>query len=168
MNRVWHSLKWDVLLQARNGFYWAGAFVVAALSGLLASLPDAVHHQSALGVPALVTMNLQITTFFFAAGLLLLDRDEGTLVALGVSPFSAGNYLTAKTITLTALATVETVLLIWVGFGLDANWPLLLTGMAAMGITYTAIGVSVGARYESVNAMLLPASVVVPFYCCRC
>ena len=36
--------------------------------------------------PAILVINLQITTFFFVAGLMLLERDEGTLNALAVSP----------------------------------------------------------------------------------
>lgn len=79
-------LRFDVMVQARNGFYWASAFVVLTISALLAALPIAVISDPGLWVPALAAFNLQITTFFFVAGLLLLEKDEGTLTALGASP----------------------------------------------------------------------------------
>jgi fluoroquinolone transport system permease protein len=106
-------------------------------------------------------MNLQITTFFFVTGLVLLDRDEGTLTALGASPLSAGQYLAAQAATLTALAAVETMLIIWIGFGLSGSWLLTLPSIALLGIIYTGFGAVIATKYESVNALLLPASVVI-------
>jgi fluoroquinolone transport system permease protein len=155
------AVRWDVVLQARNGFYWATAFVVLAMGGLLLAVPEAARADRVLWVPAILTINLQVTTFFFMAGLMLLDRDEGTLTALAVSPLSAGAYLASRTLTLTALAAAETVAIVWIAFGTGGTWPLILTGTAALGVIYTGFGAIVGARYRSVNALLLPASVVV-------
>ena len=153
-------LWFDVIVQARNGFYWASVFVVLAISALLAAMPIAVISNPGLWVPALAAFNLQITTFFFVAGLLLLEKDEGTLIALGASPLSARRYLLARTTTLTALAAAETLVIIWFAFGFAASWALF-AGIGALGITYTCFGVAMAARYESVNSLLLPASVIV-------
>jgi fluoroquinolone transport system permease protein len=154
-------LRWDVVLQARNGFYWASGFLVVMISALLLSIPAAARANSAVWVPALVTINLQITTFFFVAGLILLERDEGTLAALAVSPLSASGYLAMRAFTLTALAAAETLAIVWIGFGSGGSWWLLLAGTAALGVIYTGCGAAVAARYESVNALLLPASAFV-------
>jgi fluoroquinolone transport system permease protein len=153
-------LRFDVIVQARNGFYWASLFVVLAISALLAAMPVALTNHPALWVPALAAFNLQITTFFFVAGLLLLEKDEGTLTALGVTPLSARKYLLAHTTTLTTLAAVETLIIIWLAFGFATSWALF-AGTGALGITYTCFGVAVAARYDSINTLLLPASVIV-------
>jgi fluoroquinolone transport system permease protein len=154
------ALRWDVVLQARNGFYWASAFVVLVIGGLLLAVPDAVRSNEAALVPAILAINLQITTFFFVAGLMLLERDEGTLTALAVSPFSPGGYLATRTVTLTVLAAVETIALLWIAFDTPGSWGVLM-GTASLGVIYTGFGAVVGARYASVNALLLPASLVV-------
>ena len=151
------ALRWDIVLQARNGFYWASAFVVVLVGGLLLSVPEGVRADAAAWVPALLAVNLQITTFFFVAGLMLLERDEGTLTALAVSPFSPAAYLATRTITLTTLAAVETVAVVLIAFGTGGSWLLILSGTAALGVIYTGFGSGVGARYASVNEMLLPA-----------
>jgi fluoroquinolone transport system permease protein len=104
---ILNALRWDVVLQARNGFYWASAFLVVTISGLLLSLPESVRADSAAWVPAILAVNLQITTFFFVAGLMLLERDEGTLGALAVSPLSASGYMTMRIVSLTGLAAAE-------------------------------------------------------------
>jgi len=156
------ALRWDVVLQARNGFYWASAFVVLVVGALLLAIPATVRSNEAALVPAMVAVNLQVTTFFFVAGLLLLERDEGTLTAIAVSPFSPGGYLATRTISLTVLAAVETIALMWIAFGTAGSWAILV-GTASLGVIYTGFGAVVGARYASVNALLLPASVVVSF-----
>jgi hypothetical protein len=161
MKELLSTLRWDALVQARNGFYWASGFVVVVIGTLLLLLPAAARSDPAGWVPAILAVNLQITTFFFAAGLVLLERDEGTLVALAVSPLSAGAHLAARTISLTVLATIETVAVVLVGFGSIGSWPLILIGTAALGLVYTCCGVAIATRYGSLNALLLPASIFV-------
>jgi fluoroquinolone transport system permease protein len=156
-----NALRWDIVVQARNGFYWATAFVVLVVGGLLLAVPAEARADGAAWVPALLAVNLLITTFFFVAGLMLLERDEGTLTALAVSPFSPGRYLAVHIVTLTTLATVETVALVWIAFGSGGSWLLILSGTAALGIIYTGFGAAVATRYASVNALLLPASAMV-------
>jgi fluoroquinolone transport system permease protein len=156
-----NALRWDVVLQARNGFYWASAFLIVMISALLLSLPESARANSAAWVPAILAVNLQITTFFFVAGLMLLERDEGTLSALAVSPLSASGYLAMRTFSLTALAAAETLAIVWIGFGTSDSWWLTLAGTAALGIIYTGFGAAIATRYESVNALLLPASAFV-------
>ncbi len=155
------ALRWDVVVQARNGFYWASGFLVLVVGGLLLALPEAARADRAACVPALLAVNLQITTFFFVAGLMLLERDEGTLAALAVSPFSPGAYLATRATTLTTLAALESVAVVWIAFGMRGSWLLILAGTGALGATYTCLGAAVACRYASVNALLLPASVFV-------
>lgn len=157
------ALRWDVVVQARNGFYWASAFVVLVVGGLLLALPETARANDAVWVPAILAVNLQITTFFFVAGLMLLERDEGTLIALAVSPATPSGYLATRTVTLTALAALETIALLWLAFGAGGSWPLILAGAVTLGVIYTGFGAVVACRYSSVNALLLPASAVVMF-----
>jgi fluoroquinolone transport system permease protein len=161
MTAVLNALRWDVIVQARNGFYWASAFLIIIISALLLYIPESARTNSALWVPAILAVNLQITTFFFVAGLMLLERDEGTLNALAVSPLSASGYLAMRTFSLTALAAAETIALVWIGFGTGGSWSLILLGTTALGVIYTGFGAAVATRYDSVNALLLPASAFV-------
>ena len=154
-------MRWDVVVQARNGFYWATAFLVMVVGGLLLVLPASARANGAAMVPALMVVNLPITTFFFMAGLMLLERDEGTLAALAVSPLSAGGYLAARITTLTALAAVETMAVVWIVFGTAGSWLPILLGTAALGVLYTSVGALMACRYRSLNALLLPASMAV-------
>ena len=163
MTAILHALRWDVVVQARNGFYWASAFLVIIISALLLYVPESARANSAVWVPAILAVNLQITTFFFVAGLLLLERDEGTLHAIAVSPLSPSGYLAMRTLNLTGLAAIETLAIVWIGFGMSGTWWLILGGTAGLGVIYTGFGAAIATRYDSVNALLLPASAFVAF-----
>lgn len=162
MKRWLAVMRFDLLLQARHGFYFATGVMVVTVSGLLVMLPAAVRADHALWVPALFAVNLPITTLFFVAGLILLERDEGTLTALGVTPVTATHYLAMRMTTLITLAVVETLAVVWVVFGVGA-WTPIAAGAVALGILYTGCGAGLSARYGSVNELILPASVFVTF-----
>ena len=87
MRRLAAALACDARLQYRNGFYAAAAFVAVALVLLLRWVP-----QGYLGwlMPALVLTNMQVNTFYFVGGLVLLEKGEGSLEALVVTPAAAG------------------------------------------------------------------------------
>ena len=61
MTPILHALRWDVIVQARNGFYWASAFLIIVISALLLSLPESARANSAVWVPAILVINLIIT-----------------------------------------------------------------------------------------------------------
>lgn len=154
-------VRWDVRLQSRNGFYWASAFVVLVVGSLFLALPVAARTPSSIWVPALVLTNLVITTFFFVSGLILIERDEGSLLGLAVSPTSPAAYLAARAVTLTTLAALETVAFVLLAFEVPASWLLFVSGTLTAGVIYTSVGASMATRYASVNEFLLPATVVV-------
>lgn len=162
MRRWLAACRFDVLLQARQGFYAATAAIVILLGGLLLRLPPAARDSSELWVPFLFVVNLPITTFFFVCGLILLERDEGTLLALGVSPVTAGEYLATRMTTLVTLAVVETLVISSVGFSIET--PLvLIAGAVLLGVMLTGFGAGVSSRYTTVNEMILPGSLFVTF-----
>jgi fluoroquinolone transport system permease protein len=162
MRRWLLAVQVDVRLQARQGFYAATAVIVVLVGGLLVSIPPELRANSGFWVPFWVVVNLPITTFFFMCGLMLLERDEGTLMALAVTPISPHAYLAVRVITLVALAIIETVLVAAIAFEIER--PLILVLAACvLGTMLTSLGAVVSARYQSMNELILPGSVLVTF-----
>jgi hypothetical protein len=114
----------------------------------------------ALILPVIVLQNLFINTFYFIAGLVLLEKGEGTLEGLVVSPLRKEEYLASKLITLTLLSIFESLIIIIVVFGFDFNLPLLVVSFALQGVFYALLGFILIARYESINTFLLPSVLV--------
>ncbi|MEM7352087.1 MAG: ABC transporter permease [Acidobacteriota bacterium] len=157
MNRLLSTMAWDARLQVRNGFY-AAAAGVAVFFALLLSWPDREALQWIL--PAFVFGNLQVNTFYFLGGMVLLEKREGTLEAQIVTPLATWEYLTSKLVTLTALGLVENLAIVAVTYGFDFHPLPFLVGMLLASLMYALIGFALVARYDSINEYLMPSVLV--------
>jgi fluoroquinolone transport system permease protein len=166
MKRLRAAFGCDVRLQYRNGFYYAAAFValfwivglrlfpVDHLSRLLDPFP-AVELSRLM--PVFILSNLFVSTFYFIAGLVLLEKGEGTLKAQAVTPLRNGEYLTSKIVTLTLLAIVENLLIVGAGFGLEFDPFPLIAGTVSAAAILVLIGFVAVSRYDSINEFLFPS-----------
>jgi fluoroquinolone transport system permease protein len=158
MKRLWVSMLWDVQLQFRYGFYYAGA-VVAVIWMLLLSLASAEGLR--LLLPPFLFLNLVMTTFYFIGGLVLLEKKQGTLAGLVLTPLRQHEYLAAKVTTLAILAAIECVLVVLVVYGVGLNWALLLAGLLSLAVVYTLFGFVAVSRFDSINAYIVPSGFIV-------
>src|SRR5262245_36116678 len=51
MTAILNALRWDLVVQARNGFYWASVFLVVVFAVLLQTVPDTVRANAATPLP---------------------------------------------------------------------------------------------------------------------
>jgi fluoroquinolone transport system permease protein len=154
MRRLLAALAGDARLQYRNGFYAAAAFVAVVLVVLLRWLPPETLR---LLLPALVLANMQVNTFYFVAGLVLLEKAEGSLEALVVTPLRPGEYLASKVLTLALLSLVEALAIVVASYGVGFNpWPFA-AGIALTAALYCLYGFVVVVRYDSINEFLFPS-----------
>lgn len=163
MTRLLTALRWEAVLQARNQFYAVTAVVAAVWIGLLFLLPEAARTDPAALAPAFIALNLQVTAFFFAAALVLLEKGQGTVSALVVSPLRPGEYVSAKGLSLAVLATVENAAIVAVVFGLDLRWGWLLLGTCALALVYAFVGLIAVARFDTINRFLFPSMLYIAF-----
>ena len=150
------TVRLDFRLQVRNGFYYAVAFVLACWFVLLTFLPPI---DWGYVLPAVVFGNLVMVNFYFVAGLVLLEKGEGTLEAQVVTPLADWQYLASKAATLTALSLVEQVVIVWSAYGGGFHGGPLAAGIVLAAILYTLTGFVLVARYRSINEFLFPSVV---------
>ena len=155
MSRLTSTLRLDAQLQARNKVYLiigVAAFAFAfAFDALLT--PD----QLQFFMPVLIMYGVSMTTVFLVGVLLLIERSQGTLSVVMVSPLRPAEYLASKLITLTVLALVESAIMAVVAYGLGFSfaWFVLAVVMrASMGV---AVGIADGVRFRSITRFLVPA-----------
>jgi len=154
IRRMRSSLLWDVRLQLRNGFYTATAVVLGVWAVIAVWLPPVDLRWL---LPALVSGNLVINTFFFMAALVLLENEEGSLQARTVTPLRRGEYLAAKLISLGALALAENLLIVVLLHGTGFSLLAMATAILLASVHYTLIGFIAVARYDSLNTFLMPS-----------
>ena len=154
MIRLVAALGQDFRLQWRFGFFLVGAIVAVTTIGILRPFVSA---ELAFLVPAFALGNLAVTTFYFAACLVLFEKGEGTLEALVVTPLRRSEYLASKALTLSTLATVETLLIIALVYPGDIHWLPLAAGTFAMSLVFVLIGFLAVVRYDSITEFLFPS-----------
>ncbi len=160
MKRLIAMVKLDATIQFRNKFYYVGVGISVFLALMMVSFFDQVTVTWLL--PMLFLFAIGGTTLLYVAGLMLFEKDEHTLDALTASPLRLGEYLLAKVISLTAIATLESAVVILLTVGLNGFSPLpLFAGIAIMGAMLTLIGIIIGVRYNSITDFLIPMLVLV-------
>lgn len=170
MNRLLTTIKHDITVQVRNSLYAIGigaALLTAVVLGLLA----APQHLPGV-IPALLLVVTGGSTLLYVAGMILFEKDEGTINAVTVSPLRTAEYLWSKVISLTLLATVESTVIVagtmvFMRFWSDnpqdltvPNLPLLLLGMITIGAIYTLIGIILVVRHDKITDYLIPMAAV--------
>ncbi len=153
MNRWGAVLRLDVRLQFCYGFFYAGVFVAVIWLAILRLIPT----ESLKTVLPAFLLGQALTTFYFVAGLVSLEKSEGTLEALIVTPVGSGEYLASKVVTLTFLSVAEGLVIVFATYGFGADLLLLAPAMILLSIFYTLVGFVVISRYDSITEYLLPS-----------
>lgn len=159
MTRLLATIRWDVQLQIRNGFYYAAAFVAIVFGGILISL-SLTQATLTILLPAILFENMLINTFYFVSALVLLEKGEGTIEGLIVTPLRQSEYLISKLLTLSLLSLVEGVAFTLLVYGFDFNLLWLIVSMLLLGALYTLWGFIVVIRYDSINSFLFPSFLI--------
>lgn len=155
------TIACDVRLQLRNGFYYAVTFLLVVILVVVRLLPELEWRPV---LPPLVLGNLSLATFFFIAGLVLLEKGEGTLEAQIVTPLTANGYLASKILTLSVLSLAENSLIVMITAGLDFSPLPLVLGIALASALYCLAGFIAVVRYDSINELLFPTMVWVGLF----
>jgi len=155
VSRLAATLRLDTTLQARNHVYVIVAIAALGLAWPLRALftPD----QLRFFMPLLALSGVSITTFFLVGILLMLERGEGTLDVVLVSPLRPSEYLASKLLTLSALALAESALIVLVAYGTAVSLPWLALAVLLRAGLVGSVGVAVGVRHRSITSFLPPA-----------
>jgi len=147
-------------MQSRAKLYTIGVGVAVAV-GLLARFLVDLDAAGRVLV-AFYLLGLGGTTYMFGGALVLLEKSEGTLHALRVTPLTSRRYLASKTLTLTTFAVIESAIVYGIAFlDVPANPAILLVGVVAMGVFYTLIGLAYVAPHDAVTTFLVPGTFLI-------
>ena len=93
---------------------------------------------------------------------MLLERGDGTLDSILVTPLRFWEYAWSKVLTLTAFALLESAIILLIAFGPgDFNVPALVGGILAMCVFNTFAGMAQVAPHRTVTDFLVPGAMIV-------
>lgn len=151
----------DARLLWRNQFYTVSLVVCVLLGGGLRFFfaPD----QAGAVLPVIYLLMVGASTYFIGGAFVLLEKSQGTLVALRTSPLRPRDYLRAKVLVFGSLLAAECTILGAVAFGaagVERGWALAI-GLLALGVLQTAIGVGQSAPHGAVTTFLIPGGALI-------
>lgn len=154
MTRFLSIANWDFRLQFRQGIFYAAIFVTVLWIILLRQLPEAgMRHL----LPAAVYIELSVFGFYFMAGILYLEKGDGVLEALVITPLTTGEYLLSKVATLTLVAVVMSVVVLLGVQATGVDWFIYVISVMANSWMLIMIGFIIAARYDAINEFLIPS-----------
>ena len=158
MRRLWSFMRLDWRRQWRYGFFYAAGFMTLVWIAVLRSFHPGVLPAA---VPFLVFVDLAVVGFYFMAGSLLLEKNEGTLTALLVSPLRFGEFLTARLATMTLLAVLISLAVALASIGPRFNIALFSAGVVGSAVINLLVGIFAVAPYDSISRFMIPSQIYV-------
>lgn len=150
------AVRMDFHLQRRYGFWYATAFVALLWIGVLQLVPDALLGPA---MPYLLMADLAFMMFFIA-GAVFFEKGERTVFALLTTPLRFRHYLTAKLLTMSALALVTCVVVVLVDYGPGVAPFPFFAGVVLMTLLMLLAGFVTAPLFPSISEWILPSTLV--------
>lgn len=161
MQRLAYTIKLDATVQWRNKFYYIGvglSLLLAIGAGILANENREILNTL---LPIFFLFAIGGTSLLYIIGLIIFEKEEGTLAAQIVSPLTTNEYILSKLVTLALIGLVETFIVVLLAYGIDGLGVLpLLVGVIFMSVMLTLAGIILVVRYSSITDAFIPLFVV--------
>ncbi|MCK5148441.1 hypothetical protein KAR48_16915 [bacterium] len=150
----WHLIKNDFRFQFRHGIQNAYAVVIALYIAVIHLLPITIRQELLTG---LLFSDVTVFGFFFVGGIVLLEKSQGVLSPLFMTPVPPVWYLCSKVITMMLNSLFfGSILIICSGITV-INWSETLVSVLLMSALFTTTGLIIAMRAQHINSYFLLA-----------
>ena len=146
--RLLNAIKQDIQFQLRHGFYYAYGLVTIIYIVLMRMLPVEIRSFAATFI---IFTDPAVLGAFFIGGIVLLEKGQGVLQHLFITPLRVKEYVLSKVISLMLLSLLSSLAIVVSAFGLDFNILLFILAVALSSIFFTLAGLLLAVRVNTVN-----------------
>jgi len=170
IKRISNAIKADVLFQFKHGFYFI-YIIISLIYIIVISLFD----QDIIKIAILVVVFIDpsILGLFFIGGMVLLEKEQGIIALLYITPLRIGEYIFSKLLTLSIISIITGVIITSVIYTGKVKFLLLIIGILLTSIFFTLIGFIVSTNSKTVNdyfvkivpwmlIMIIPCFLLIP------
>ncbi len=148
MTRMLNALKADIKFQIKQGFYTVYIFITIMYMIVISQFSIEIKE---ILVPLVVFSDPSMLGFFFIGAIVMLEKVQGILRYVVVTPLRTREYLTAKVISLTILAVTAGTVITLTTYGGKVNWLMLIGGILLTSVFFTLFGFIAAAGCSSMN-----------------
>ncbi len=146
--RVVNALKADVRFQFKQGFYLVYILLTLIYMVILGKLPQ---EWKSTVIPLVLFSDPSMVGFFFIGALVMLEKVQGVIQYVVVTPLRSLEYLLAKVVSLTILAIAATIMITLATYGYQLNWFLLILAVILTSSFFVFYGFIVAVRCTTLN-----------------
>lgn len=149
MKKVIHALKSDLKFQYKEGFIYIYLAICIIYLVILSILPSNIL---SIVLPILIYSDPAGLGLFFIGGIIMLERRQGIINYLIVTPLLVKEYILSKVITLSSLAVVVTLIItIFTSTKEPINYFVLITSTFFTANFFTMIGILIAVSCTNLN-----------------
>jgi hypothetical protein len=146
----------DLRMLWRTGYVWA-TIVVFALLLLIASQVARLEFAGfAELVAAIILFDAVLSPVLVIGLMMLLERGEGSFIALAVTPVSRWAYVAARTATVSAICASQMLLLVLITYDGALSPALLLAGLLGVAAIASLLAFVAVAPFDGLYPFMLP------------
>jgi len=150
------ALRADYLTLYRTGYLAATGVIFAILLALLWTVGRFEADNFADLVAAVIVIDQVAAAMMLVGLMILLEREDGAIAALAVSPAPPAAWLASKAVATASVGFAEMALLALLAYDGPLSAAPFLGGLAAIGLTSAIAGVVVVAAFDTLHRYLLP------------
>lgn len=163
--RLLHAILADMRFQIKHGFYLVYVIITVMYLIILSFLPEDIL---SVALPLLVFSDPSVLGLFFIGGIILLEKGQGVLMVLVVTPLRSTEYILSKVISLSVISAAVAVTITWFSYFPSVNWVLLILATMLTSGIFTLLGIMINAGCNTVNQYMLKTIPYMLFFTLPC
>jgi fluoroquinolone transport system permease protein len=150
--RLLHALRADISFQLKQGFYLVYLLITIIYLVILSFLPE---KALSITLPLVVFSDPSVLGLFFIGGIIMLEKVQGILSVVVVSPLRTIEYILSKVISLTILSVLAALAItVFSQYG-SVSWLLLIISTVLTSAVFTLCGIIINAGCHTVNQYMI-------------
>jgi fluoroquinolone transport system permease protein len=150
--RLLHGVWADMRFQMKQGFYLVYVVITIMYLIILSFLPENVL---SIALPLVVFSDPSVLGLFFIGGIIMLEKVQGVLMVVVVSPLRTMEYIVSKVLSLAFISVLVAFAISVFSRYESVNWLLLLLSTVLTSGIFTLCGIMINAGCQTVNQYML-------------
>lgn len=150
--RLLHAVWADMRFQYKQGFYLVYVIITIMYLIILSFLPN---EALSIALPLIVFSDPSVLGLFFIGGIILLEKVQGVLTVLVISPLRTVEYILSKVISLAFIAVLAAFAITGFSSYESVNWLLVFLSTILTSGIFTLSGIMINAGCQTVNQYMI-------------
>ncbi|HCT94373.1 MAG: hypothetical protein A2X19_02790 [Bacteroidetes bacterium GWE2_39_28] len=150
--RLLSAIWSDIRFQIKQGFYLVYLIITIMYLIILSMLPPNVL---TIALPLVVFSDPSVLGLFFIGGIILLEKSQGVMMAIVVTPLKTEEYVLSKAISLAFVSVMAAIAITALSPIINVNWILLIISTILTAGLFTLSGIMINAGCNNVNQYMV-------------